>query len=245
MQLALAMEMPMAATTRPPLVLVPGLLCTADLYAGQVEGLAGVADITVADHTRHASMEAIARDILARAPERFALAGLSMGGYIAFEILRQAPRRVTRLALLDTSARADRPEQQRQRQVAIGAARAVGVRAVQGLLLRMLVHPSRVWDRALTERILLMADATGVEAFVRQQTAIIGRPDNRPFLQQIGCPTLIVVGAQDALTPPKVAEEMAAGIAGSRLEVIPDCGHVPTMERPDVVNRLLAEWLQG
>lgn len=228
---------------KPNLVLVPGLLCTADLYADQVQGLQHAANVTVADHTRHASMEGIARDILARAPDRFALAGLSMGGYIAFEILRQAPHRVTRLALLDTSARADRPEQQKQRQVAIGAARSVGVRAVQGLLLRMLVHPNRVFDRALTERILLMADGTGVEAFVRQQTAIIGRPDNRPFLKEIKCPTLIIVGAQDALTPPKVAEEMAAGITGSRLEIIPDCGHVPTMERPSVVNALLGAWL--
>jgi pimeloyl-ACP methyl ester carboxylesterase len=188
-------------------------------------------------------MEAIARSVLAAAPPTFALAGLSMGGYIAFEMMRQAPQRVTRLALLDTSARADRPEQVKQRHIAIGAARTVGVRAVQGLLLRMLVHPDRVHDRALSERILMMADSVGVEAFVRQQTAIIGRPDNRPFLGQIKCPTLIIVGAQDALTPPKVAEEMAAGIAGSKLEIIPDCGHLPTMERPEVVNRLLAQWL--
>lgn len=227
------------------LLLVPGLMCTADLYRDQISSLAGVADVQVADHTRHATMEEIAAAILARAPARFALAGLSMGGYIAFEILRQAPDRVTRLALLDTSARADRPEQVKQRQIAIGAARAVGVRAVQGLLLRMLVHPDRVWDRELTARILMMADGTGLDAFVRQQTAIIGRPDNRPFLKEIKCPTLIIVGAQDALTPVKVAEEMAAGIAGSRLEVIPDCGHVPTMERPDVVNELLTRWLSA
>jgi len=229
--------------TKPHLVLVPGLSCTADLYADQLTGLSGVADLSVADHTRADSMEEIAGGILAAAPPRFALAGLSMGGYIAFEMLRQAPERITRLALLDTSARADRPEQAKQREIAIGAARAIGVRACSAFILRHLVHPDRLADRPLTERILLMADATGVPAFVRQQTAIIGRPDNRPFLKEIKCPTLIIVGEQDAMTPVKVAQEMAAGIAGSRLEVIPQSGHLPTMERPDVVNWLLAEWL--
>jgi pimeloyl-ACP methyl ester carboxylesterase len=219
-------------------------LCTRDLWRGQIDALAGDADIIVADIGRAHDFPTMARQILAQAPERFSLAGLSMGGYIAFEVLRQAPDRVSRLALLDTNARADRPEQIKQRHLLIGMGRALGVRAVQAALLKFLLHPSRLDDRVLVDRVLAMADSTGQPAFERQQTAIMGRPDNRSFLAGITCPTLIVVGEQDALTPVKVAQEMQAGIAGSRLEVIADCGHLPTMERPEVASKLLADWLR-
>lgn len=230
-------------TSKPSLVLVPGLLCSADLFAGQLEGLAATADVTVADHTTADNLPDIARSILAMAPPKFALAGLSMGGYIAFEMLRQAPERITRLALLDTNARADRPDQMKQRQVLIGAAQTIGVRAVQGMLLRFLIHKDRLADRALTRRVLLMADQVGASAFVRQQMAILGRPDNRPFLGTIECPVTVIVGEQDALTPVKVAEEIHAGISGSTLAVIPNCGHLATMEAPEIVNGLLMKWL--
>jgi pimeloyl-ACP methyl ester carboxylesterase len=228
---------------RSHLVLIPGLLCTADLFAPQIEALAEVARLTVAEHRGRDSMAAIAEGILAAAPRTFALAGLSMGGYIAFEILRQAPDRVSRLALLDTNARADRPEQIRQRQLAVGLGRALGVRAVQAALLARLLHPFRLADRVLVDRVLAMADATGQRDFERQQTAIMGRPDNRPFIRGLRLPTVIVVGAEDALTPVKVAEEMHRLIAGSRLEVIPDCGHLSTLERPEAVNAILRRWL--
>lgn len=228
---------------KPQLLLVPGLLCTPALFAPQLAALGAHADILIADHSRAGDLPTIARQILARAPDRFALAGLSMGGYVAFEILRQAPDRVSRLALLDSNARADRPDQVKQRHLLIGMGRALGVRAVQAALLKFLIHPRRLDDRALVDTILGMADRTGQPTFERQQAAIMGRPDNRPFLASIRCPTLIVVGNEDALTPVKVAEEMHAGIAGSRLEVIPDCGHLTTLERPEAVNRLLAQWL--
>jgi pimeloyl-ACP methyl ester carboxylesterase len=230
---------------KPGLQLVPGLLCSPALFAPQVAALADVADVAVADATRAGDFPTIARQILAAAPDRFALAGLSMGGYVAFEILRQAPQRVTRLALLDTNARADRPEQIKQRHLLIGMGRALGVRAVQAALLKFLVHPGRLGDRALVDTVLGMADRIGQPAFERQQAAIMGRPDNRPFLASIRCPALIVVGNEDALTPVKVAEEMHAGIAGSRLEVIPACGHLTTLERPGAVNALLQAWLAG
>jgi pimeloyl-ACP methyl ester carboxylesterase len=230
---------------RMPVVLVPGLLCSAALFEHQIEELAKVAPVTVADHTRQASLEAIARSILAAAPPRFALVGLSMGGYVAFEMIRQAPERVDRLALIASNARADREEQLKTRRILIGLAHTMGVRAVQAMLLRYLVHPSRLADRQLTSRVLDMADATGVEAFVRQQTAIMRRPDNRPFLKAIGCPTLVLVGAEDGLTPPKVAEEMHAGIAGSRLTIVPDCGHLATMEQPRAVSAALVDWLRA
>lgn len=230
---------------REPLLLVPGLLCTGDLFADQVAAFENERPVSIADHTTADNLPDIARAILAAAPPRFALAGLSMGGYIAFEMLRQAPERITRLALLDTNARADRPDQVKTRQVLIGAARSIGVRAVQGMLLRMLIHKGRLADRPLTERVLRMADGIGVNAFVRQQQAILGRPDNRPFLKEIECPTVIVVGAEDALTPVKVSEEMAGLIGGAKLEIVPDCGHLATMERPDAVNAILGRWLAG
>jgi pimeloyl-ACP methyl ester carboxylesterase len=225
------------------LVLVPGLLCTADLFAHQLDALGDVARIQVADHTRHDSLEALAAAILDEAPEQFSLAGLSMGGYIAFEMLRQAPGRITRLALLDTNARADRPEQSEQRRQLVALAREKGVAEAAARLWPFLVHKDRIADEALFSLCLRMAEQTGADAFERQQLAIIGRPDNRPFLPQIGCPTLIVVGAEDVLTPVKVAEEMHVGIAGSRLEVIPGCGHLSTLEQPEAVSTILRQWL--
>jgi pimeloyl-ACP methyl ester carboxylesterase len=231
------------ASSKPHLVLVPGLLCTERLFAPQLAALDSVADIRVADHTGFASLPEIARAILTDAPERFALAGLSMGGYIAFEILRQAPERVTRLALLDTNARADRPEQVDQRRKLIALAERDGIAKVAKLLLPYWVHKDRLADPALVAILRCMAEAVGVAAFRRQEEAIIGRPDNRPFLAQIRCPTVIVVGAEDEVTPVKVAEEMHAGIAGSRLEVIRDCGHLSTLEQPEAVNAALARWL--
>ena len=125
----------------------------------------------------------------------------------------------------------------------MGAAQTIGVRAVQGMLLRYLIHKDRLDDRALTSRVLLMADGIGVNAFLRQQQAIMSRPDNRPFLAEIKCPTVIVVGNEDALTPVKVSEEMHAGLPGSILEVIPHCGHLATMEAPEAVNAILDAWL--
>ena len=231
----------MAAKTN--LVLVPGLLCSRALWAPQLAGLGDLAEMTVADHSRHATMEGIAGAILAAAPQRFALAGLSMGGYIAYEILRQAPQRVTKLALLDTGSRADAPERRAGRLELIALAEREGVRKAQEKLLPVLIHTDRLADKPLVEAVLQMADDIGLEGFKRQQAAIMARPDNRPLLAHIRCPTVVVVGQQDALTPPDLAREIAAGIAGARLEIVPDCGHLSTMERPEAVNRVLRAWL--
>jgi pimeloyl-ACP methyl ester carboxylesterase len=231
----------MAAKTN--LVLVPGLLCTRALWEPQIAALGDIADIAVADHMRHDTMDAIARSILAAAPERFALAGLSMGGYISYEILRQAPQRVTRLALLDTGCRADPPERKEQRLRRNELARREGAGAVQDELMPLLIHKDRLGDKAFTGLIRQMAVDTGTEALVRQHAALMGRPDSRPFLASIKCPALVLVGQEDALTPVDIAQEIAVGIPGAQLEIIPDCGHLSTMERPEAVNRALRAWL--
>ena len=226
------------------LVLVPGLLCDAQLWRAQTENLADLADMWVADHTRSATMAGVARDILHDAPfENFALAGLSMGGYVALEIMRQAPQRVRRLALLDTAARGESPEQTARRKEFIALAERGRFLGVTEALLPLLVHPSRLADRPLVDAIKLMAKNVGKDAFIRQQQAIMSRAESRPLLASIRCPTLVLCGRQDQLTPLDRHEEMAAGIKGARLEVLEDCGHMSTMEKPSEVNQALRRWL--
>jgi pimeloyl-ACP methyl ester carboxylesterase len=227
-----------------PIVLVPGLNCSAHLYAEQVPALWGFGPVTIADHRRHDSVAAIAAHILATAPPRFALVGLSMGGYIAFAIAREAPERVARLALLDTSARPDTAEQSERRRGLIALAEGGRFSELPDLLFPVFVHRNRQGDEKLRAIVRTMAEETGPEAFVRQQRAIMTRPDCRLLLASIRCPTLVLVGDGDELTPPALSEEIAAGIAGARLVRVPDCGHLSTLERPEPVNRALVEWLK-
>ncbi len=227
-----------------PLILVPGLLCTDALWRAQVAGLADVAHIAVtAEHTRHTDIGAIAAAILAAAPPRFALAGLSFGGYIAFEIMRRAAHRVDRLALLDTTANADPEARGRLRREMIKQAQMGRFLGVTDRLLPQFIHPDRLGDQILINAIKEMALAVGRDGFIRQQTAIIGRPDSRRDLAGIDCPTLVLVGRQDLLTPLARHEEMQAAIPGATLSVIEDCGHLSTMERPEQVNQALRDWL--
>ena len=227
-----------------PLVLIPGLLCDVQLWRAQVENLSSIADIWIADHTRSNTMDGVARDVLADAPfTRFALAGLSMGGYIAFEIMRQAPQRVAALALLDTAAEADLPEQTQRRREFIALSERGEFPRVTELLLPLLVHPSRLADPALTSVIRSMAENIGKAAFARQQQAIMSRADSRELLSGIACPTLVLCGRQDALTPLARHEEIARGVNGARLEVVEDCGHLSTLEQPVPVNAALRSWL--
>jgi len=228
-----------------PLVLVPGLLCSARLYAPQIAALWPLGSITVADHRRDGEMTAIAARILADAPPRFALAGLSMGGYIAFAMLRLAPDRIAKLALLDTSARPDTAEQSAAREKFIAMAEAGKLGEVVDALTPRFLHRSHRNNETLKRVVRDMATDTGPEAFVRQQNAIMSRPDSRPLLASIRCPTLVLVGDGDELTPPELAKEICAGISGARLVVVPECGHLSTIEKPDAVNAALAEWLAG
>jgi pimeloyl-ACP methyl ester carboxylesterase len=232
-------------TSALPLILVPGLLCSARLYASQVAALWPHGQVAIADHRRDADMAAIAARILADAPPRFALAGLSMGGYIAFAMMRQAPERIARLALLDTSARPDTPEQQAGRDKFIAMAEAGQLNDIVQTLTPRFLHPDHADNETFKGVIRAMAQETGAEAFVRQTKAIKSREDSRPLLAKINCPTLVLVGDADVLTPPDLAQEIAAGIAGSKLVVVPNCGHLSTIEKPDAVDKALTEWLTG
>jgi pimeloyl-ACP methyl ester carboxylesterase len=225
------------------LLLIPGLLCTAELYAPQVAALSSVVGVHVANHTMADSMPAIAATILAAAPARFALCGLSMGGYLALEIMRQAPERVTRLALLDTNAKADTPERTQIRRAQVATAEKEGFGPGLKTLVPLLIHPRRLSDAALVGTIERMTLQTGVTHFARQQSAISGRPDGRPGLAAIKVPTLVLVGREDILTPVADAEEIARGIAGSKLVIVEDCGHLSTLEQPSVVTAALRTWL--
>ena len=226
-----------------PILFIPGLNCTAELFGPQIAALGGPAEIQVAEHTGHEDMRDLAASILAVAPRRFALVGLSMGGYIAFEMLRQAPERVARVALLDTSARPDTPAQAERRHRQIRLALDGRFAEVAEMLWPLLVHPSRQGDAALRAVVRRMAEETGAEAFVRQTKAIMSRPDSRPNLSRIACPALVLVGDGDQLTPPEAAREIAAGIPGAELEVVERCGHLSTLEEPEVMNARLRHWL--
>ena len=226
-----------------PLLLVPGLTCTARLYTPQVEALWPFAPVTIPDHRQDDHIDAVARRILADAPPRFALAGLSMGGYIAFAMMRLAPERITRLALLDTSARADTPEQTATRESQIAMTRGGRFGEIADLSMPRYVHKDRQNDVAITSVVRRMIAETGPDAFIRQLKAIMSRPDSRPMLGGIRCPTLVLVGDADVATPPELSREIAAGIAGAKLVVVPNCAHLSTLEQPEAVNVALIDWL--
>ena len=171
-----------------PLILLPGLLNTARLWGHQVRALGRRRQVHIGDIAGPNSMAALADSVLAAAPERFALAGMSMGGYVSFEIVRRAPGRVARLALLDTTAAPDLPEATERRRAQMARARDGGIAAVLPGLLPAFLGPAQA-DAGLAALVTAMAEDVGVEGFVRQQTAILGRPDSRPGLAQIACPT--------------------------------------------------------
>jgi pimeloyl-ACP methyl ester carboxylesterase len=228
-----------------PILLVPGLVSSPRIYGPVMPALWRFGPVTVANHIRDDNMGAIARRILAEAPPRFALAGHSMGGYIAFEIMRQAPERVAKLALINTQARPDTAEATTRRQTMMARATGSGYHDVLDELFLGFVHPSRQGDATLRQLVHDMGDDVGVEAFTRQQTAVIGRPDSRPTLAWIKCPTLVLTGDQDNTIPNALSMEMAGGIPGAKLVVLPNCGHMPQPEQPQATAEALTEWLRN
>jgi pimeloyl-ACP methyl ester carboxylesterase len=228
-----------------PLILLPGLLCDEALWAHQTQGLADIADMTVADLTRDSTIQDMAKRVLAEAPKKFAVAGFSMGGYVAQEVMRQAPGRVGRLALMDTSVDADTLEKTKQRKSFIAQLGLGGFKGVTGKLLPYLIHHDRLEDEHLIGIIKASAANVGPDAFVRQQNALVDRPDGNGDLKNITCQTLVLCGRQDALTPLTGHEEIAAAIPNARLVVIDHCGHLSPLEKPDVVNAEMRAWLEN
>jgi pimeloyl-ACP methyl ester carboxylesterase len=227
-----------------PILLVPGLGASPQIYAPVIPAIWRHGPVTVANHIRDDSIGAIARRILAEAPPRFALAGHSMGGYIALEIMRQAPERVMRLALINTQARPDTPEATALRRDRIARARAGDYHAVIDELFPDQVHPSRRGDADLRALMHDMGDDIGADAFIRQQTACIGRADSRPTLAAIACPTLVLTGDEDNAIPNSLSLDMADAIPGAKLTVIPRCGHLPQPEQPQATMDALVDWLR-
>ncbi len=231
---------------RSAVLFLPVLLCDAGLWRHQLAALDGQADCVVADLTRDDTLGAMAARAMEGLPERFALVALSMGGYVAFELLRQAPGRVARLCLMDTSARPDTPEQARRRRGLMALVASNGrFRGVTPRLLPALLHSDRLHDASLIREITAMADRLGKAAYLRQQGAILDRPDSRPNLPGIRVPTLVLAGEADAMTPPALSAEIAAGIPGALLRLVPGAGHLPPLEQPVAVTGLLLDWLCG
>ncbi len=227
-------------------LLIPGLCCTDRLFREQVDSLSTEVSLRVCDeHTGHEDIQQIAKAILASAPDFFALAGLSFGGYVCFEIWRQAPERITHLAFLNTSARQDTEDKASFRRDMIALAERGRFLGIPDRLWPTFIDKSRHGDIALVADIKQMALDVGAEGFLRQQKAIMSRPDSLPTLPSITCPTLVLVGANDQLTPVTESEIIHDGITGSELVVIPGCGHLSTMEMPKVVTQHLRQWLMS
>lgn len=231
-----------------PLVLLPGLMCDGDVWAPQIDALSARADCHVMAYGTLDSLGAMAEHVLAAAPAgRFALAGHSMGGRIAFEVLRRAPQRVERLALLDTATHplpegpaGDTERAGRLRLLAI--AREQGMHAMARDWATGMVHPDRHREPVFEAIVAMIARATP-EVFAAQIRALLARPDAAPLLATIRCPTLVLCGRDDAWSPPARHEFMHERIAGSRLVVVEHCGHMSTMERPEAVSAALTAWL--
>ena len=227
------------------LVFLPGLLNDARLFQQQVDGLSDIAHCTVADLSKANSISALASLVLTHAPEGlFALAGLSMGGYVALEIMRQAPERILGLALLDTSARPDSPEATEGRHKAMLLAETDFAQVLNDLLPKM-VLPAHQQAPAIGGLFLTMGESQGKEVFMDQQMAIIGRKDSRSYLSHIACPTLVLCGRDDIITPLEVHQEMADAIPHTSLVVIDNAGHLSALDQPAQVTKALRGWLQS
>jgi pimeloyl-ACP methyl ester carboxylesterase len=226
-----------------PLVFVPGLLCTKELYHHQIAYFSEKAPLSVAHTTQHDTLSAMAQSILETAPPRFSLIGLSMGGYLSLELIRQAPERIERLMLIDTSSRADTLEQTQKRRDFIRLSGMGKFKGVTPSMMSQLIHPDHLLNKEITSVVYQMSKDVGREAFIRQQTAIIGRVDSRPFLPEIKCPTFIVCGQDDQMTPPELSHEMHQLIPHSSLHLVEQSGHLTPLEQPSLVNKLIEKWL--
>lgn len=232
----------------PTLMLLPGLMCDAAVWAPQVAALQGQALCVIPDWGPQDSLTAMAQQVLDGAPtERFSVAGHSMGGRVALEVMRLAPQRVQRLALLDTGthplAAGEAGEKERAGRMALlKLAQEQGMRAMARQWARGMVHPSQQ-GTPLFESILDMLERSNPEQFAAQINALLTRRDAAPLLATIRCPTLVLCGAEDAWSTPEQHRAMHKAIEGSTLCIVPRCGHMCTLEQPQAVSEALARWL--
>ncbi|QCJ44734.1 alpha/beta hydrolase [Bacillus sp. S3] len=230
--------------SKTPLILLPGTLCNQRLWRHQIEHLSDLADITVGDLTTFPSVEAMASSILEHAPERFALAGLSLGGIVSLEIMRQAPERVIKLALLDTTAHPPKPEQIPAWNQLLRTAKEVGVSQVtEDYLLPNLIYQHHPEKELLTQTILTMAEEVGLMGYINQLKAVMTKPDGFEVLPAITCHTLLLVGREDLLCTVKMHQEMKERIPNAQLVILENCGHLSSLENPEAVTRAMRIWL--
>lgn len=225
-------------------VLLPGLACDAELWRAQWAMLAGRHWPAITDaHTRADTITEMAEALLVEQPDELVLVGASMGGMVALEAARRAPGRVRGLALLGSTARADTDTLRATRREAIRMFEAGEGNNVLEANVWFVFDRSTWDDQPLLDRYLAMVKRNSVAQLVRQNRAMMAAPDVRDRLGEIRCPTLVVCGERDRITPPECSREIAAGIAGAQLHLLPDCGHMLTMEKPQRVNALLLDWL--
>ncbi len=226
-----------------PLVLLPGMMCDMRLFAPQLRDLGVDMGVMVAPITHGERIEEIASNVLMVAPNKFALAGLSMGGIVAMEILRRAPERVTRVALMDTNPLAETPKSAASYEPLIVGARAGRLNEVMRMMMQpdfLAPGPGRAEVLAL---VALMGENLGADIFVRQVRALQRRRDYQATLRKCKVPALILCGEHDGLTPVKRHKFMAELLPYAHLEIISDAGHLPTLEQPEAVTRVLRDWM--
>jgi pimeloyl-ACP methyl ester carboxylesterase len=227
------------------LLLVPGLLCDRAIWAKQIDAFASSQEVSVPDLRGIDRIPIMAQRVLERAPERFSLAGHSLGGRIALEMMRQAPERIERLALLDTAVIGVQPGERERRMALVELADRSGMRAVADQWLPPMVHADRLHDSALMDDLIAMVERNTPKSFRAQIDALLNRPDASLVLKSIRCPTLVLCGREDSWSPLSHHEEIAAAIAGARLVVIESCGHMSPAERPGDVTEALRAWLMA
>ena len=233
---------------REALVLLPGFLCDQVVWQDQIDQLWDVADCTCAEYGLVDSLPAMADSVLRTAPAQFSVAGHSMGGRIAWEIFRRAPERVRRLAVFDTgtakrSEGASGDEEERGRRRLLAVARSDGMRAMAFEWIQGMVAPRRLTDSALVESIASMFERKTPDVFEAQMNALLNRPDATELLGRIRCPTLVLTGREDGWSTPAAHEQIASRIRGSKLVVVPESGHMSTLEQPAAVSGAMREWL--
>ena len=213
------------------------------LYAAQVAALEPTHECKVFAFREHDTLGRMAKELLANTPKRFTLIGLSLGGYLSFEIIRRQLHRLERLVLMDTTAVADTPARRAGRDADIAKVREGGIDALIPELAPRWMHPTHAKRTDLVNLMAEMARSIGARGQLNQQRAMMARPDSHDDLARVAVPTLVMCGRQDPVTPVPDHEAMAAKVRGARLEIIEDCGHLSTIERPDAVNRVLIDWL--